>query len=333
MVRDRQTKSKSKKQTEIMNEVTEANEDIDLASASAGSEKEGNIDLRAILMEIKDFRKDNTQQLQEIKGEINATNARLVDVESRILDAEERVQSVEDIVTELFKIQSRLETQLTDQEGRSRRNNIRIYSIPEGEEKNATSMIDFIENLLKENLQLPTTLNLQIERAHRALAPAPPDGAPPRSIVARFLSYRTKEEVLRKAWQKKGFIWKGKQINLDNDYAPNVLRQRQSYAEAKKILKERGIRFQTPFPAKLRVFYSDGTRVYTTAEEATKDMSEKGLPVTVIKPPATMMEQLKSLTWSMSDGNRRKQHRDGVRTTRARPSTKERLEQFRREPV
>ncbi|CAM4548055.1 unnamed protein product [Leuciscus chuanchicus] len=121
-------------------------------------------------------------------------------------------------MAELFKIQSRLETQLTDQ-GRSRRNNIRIYSIPE-------------------------------DRTGTPLAPAPPDGAPPRSIVVRFLSYRTKEE-------KRG--------------------------------RRKGLTGKTPFPAKLRVFYPDGTRVYTTAEEATKEMSEKGLPVTVIKPLATLM--------------------------------------------
>lgn len=51
-----------------------------------------------------------------------------------------------------------------------------------------------------------------------APGPAPREGAPPRFIIVKFLSYKTKEEILRTAWQKKDYIWKNKEINLDNDY-------------------------------------------------------------------------------------------------------------------
>lgn len=114
-------------------------------------------------------------------------------------------------------------------------------------------------------------MDLQIERAHRALGLAPREAVPPRSIIVKFLNYRTKEEILRIAWHKKGFIWKKAQIKLDNDYAPSVLKKRQEYTEAKKVLKENGIRFWTPFPGRLRVLYPDGTHIYNTTEEATKE--------------------------------------------------------------
>lgn len=45
-------------------------------------------------------------------------------------------------------------------------------------------------------------------------------------------------------------------------------------AEAKVLLKERNIWFQTPFPARLRVFDNEGTVIYSSAEEATVDMAE-----------------------------------------------------------
>lgn len=35
-------------------------------------------------------------------------------------------------------------------------------------------MIDFIEDLLREKLELPPSLHLQIERAHQALVSRPP---------------------------------------------------------------------------------------------------------------------------------------------------------------
>lgn len=147
---------------------------------------------------------------------------------------------------EELKLKTHLEARQTDQDpGRSRQNNIIIYSVVEGSESKSPLMIHFVEERLKHNLSLADDIDLQIEWAHRALGPAPRDGAPPRSIIVKFLSYKTKKEILR---TKKGFIWKNKQMNLDNDYAQNVLRKRKEYAEAKKFLKESGIRFQTPFP-------------------------------------------------------------------------------------
>lgn len=42
-------------------------------------------------------------------------------------------------------------------------------------------MTHFVEELLKHNMSLTPDMDLQIERAHRALGPAPKEGAPPRS--------------------------------------------------------------------------------------------------------------------------------------------------------
>ncbi|GAA6235639.1 uncharacterized protein LOC106533463 [Lates japonicus] len=137
-------------------------------------------------------------------------------------------------------------------------------------------MIDFTETLLREKLELPPSLHLRIERAHRALASRPPPDSPPRSIVVRFMSFRNKEEIIKIAWQKRGFEYEGRKVFLDHDYAPDVLKKRKEYTEAKKVLREKKIRFQTPFPAKSRVFYEGEIRVYNTAEEATTDMARRG---------------------------------------------------------
>lgn len=62
---------------------------------------------------------------------------------------------------------------------------------------------------------------------------------------------------------------------------------KKKYAEAKRVLREKKTQFQTPFPAKLRVFFQEQTRIYCSAEEATKDMATRGLPVKAFKPPET----------------------------------------------
>ena len=189
-----------------------------------------------------------------------------------------------------------------------------------------------MEKLLRENLDIPDEMPLQLERAHRALRPQPPDDAAPRSILVRFLSFKTKENVLRSAWQKRGFTWQGWQINLDNDYATRILQKRirgayaYAYADAeiRKILRDRQIPFQTLYPARLRVKYNDKTQIYENAEEAATDMLNRGYPVEIIKPPEALMDKLQQLTWERSSQRR------GRRTSNSRRESnyKERLQSF-----
>lgn len=66
----------------------------------------------------------------------------------------------------MLKLQEQLQSKLADQEGHARRENVRIYGVPEGAEDGPRVMISFVERLLKENLEIPDTKDLQIERAH-----------------------------------------------------------------------------------------------------------------------------------------------------------------------
>ncbi|KAK7896689.1 hypothetical protein WMY93_022014 [Mugilogobius chulae] len=91
--------------------------------------------------------------------------------------------------------------------------------------------------------------------------------------------------------------WKA--VNLDHDYAPDVLKKRKEYAEIKAVLKEKKIRFQTPFPAKLRVHYEGGPVLYGTTEEATSDMIKRGYAVAAVNTPnpTSLLEQIQHLSW------------------------------------
>ncbi|KAK7933660.1 hypothetical protein WMY93_004556 [Mugilogobius chulae] len=206
---------------------------------------------RTILQELREYR-------QEIKAEFAKTNNRLNEAENRIEGNERRLQDMEEALTGVLRMQEHLQEKLTDQECRSRRENVRKYGIPEGAEGSAKAMIPFIEQILRENLDIPATTDMQIERAHRALGRQPPPEAKPRSNLVKFQSYRMKEEVIWLAWQKKGFTLDNHKISLDHDYAPEILNKRKEYAEARRILKENKIRFQTLYPARLRGHYDDG---------------------------------------------------------------------------
>lgn len=134
-----------------------------------------------------------------------------------------------------------------------------------------------------------------------------------------------KEELMKIAWQKKGFMYEGRKVFLDHDYAPEILRKCKEYTEAKKVLRDKNIRFQMPFPAKLQVFYEGETRLYNTAEEATKDTVARGLQVEVVRPAENWVERIKRLMWTTS---RAKNDRG---TTETLQRYKQKLQAFRRD--
>ncbi|KAK7879439.1 hypothetical protein WMY93_033851 [Mugilogobius chulae] len=327
------TRGKRKTESNTVNDVEEGEQQPKLAATkeltsepaklkNKGHAFDGMTDLDTVLREIKEFRREHTESFKELKDDIKKTNTRVEQAEQRIMESEERIQNIEDATLELLELQKELKMRLIDQESRARRDNIRIHGVKEGSEDGSQSMAVFIESLLKENLDL-ATLELNIERAHRSVGQRPPNDAPPRSIVVKLLSYKSKEAIITAAWRKKGFEFEGRKVIIDHDYAPEILRQRKAYTEAKKVLKEKKIRFQTPFPAKLRVFYDGETQTYNSAAEATRDMAERGYQVTVLTPAEDLLEKTKRLTWRTGQAVR------GHRAD-ARPGYKQKLDAFRR---
>lgn len=81
--------------------------------------------------------------------------------------------------------EAELQSKLTDLEGHLREN-ARIYATTKGLKAPRSGILCVcvcMRKLLKENLGIPCTKDLQIERAHCALAPQPLASAQPRSIL------------------------------------------------------------------------------------------------------------------------------------------------------
>lgn len=93
-------------------------------------------------------------------------------------------------------------------------------------------MVEFVYKLLRDVLEIPPTTSLDIERAHQALAPRPPGDRKdkPRSIIIRFLRYKTKEDILRKAWGKKMVFINRRLIYCDQKYPPALLQKQKEYS-------------------------------------------------------------------------------------------------------
>lgn len=150
----------------------------------ANEEETGEASLASIFKELKDFRRDNMKQLLDIQQQMQSTNNRLDEAECRIDYVETAMQAASVLLRRMIQRQDETEAKLTDQEARARRDNIRIYSIPEQAEGN--NIVSFLEGLLRDSLDFPPDVEIKIERAHRALGPRPEDPAKPRSIIAKF---------------------------------------------------------------------------------------------------------------------------------------------------
>ncbi|KAG1952322.1 hypothetical protein F2P79_010243 [Pimephales promelas] len=193
---------------------------------------------------MKTMKDDLVEFKTEVLRELQSQNANIIEAQTRIADLELACLEMKDTLITVVKRNSEMQDKLVDLESRFRRNNIRIYGVPE--EKEGKSVTDFVSELFKTHLELPAEVELQVQQAHRTLVPKPATTAPPRSIIVNFLQFCVKEMVLQKAWQQKVEIV-GKRVYFDNDYAADIIEKLKAYGPIKAALKERGIRFQTPY--------------------------------------------------------------------------------------
>ncbi|KAK7886074.1 hypothetical protein WMY93_025695 [Mugilogobius chulae] len=240
--------------------------------------------------ELATFTKDLNQKLLDQASTLDTHEKAIADTQKRVSEVEASGMVTKEALLKVLKEQRKLQEKVVDLESRARRTNIRIYGIPEGVE--GDSVITFVKNLLTTELPLPDNMPLQIQRAHRSLAQRPGPGTSPRSIIVNFLQFEVKEMVLRLAWKAK-IMLNNKQVFFDHDYAFEVMEKRRTYKEIKRVLKEKGIRFQTPF-TRIRIHWSDGPRTYADAEDAAEELRARGMVTSVSRaqPTATLEERI-----------------------------------------
>lgn len=74
-----------------------------------------------------------------------------------------------------------------------------------------------------------------------------------------------------------------------------------------KELKSKGIRFQTPHPARLKVFFENGIQTYESAAEAAEDMKKKGFSLENVKDlDSPRWNKQSKATWKRAGADRRR---------------------------
>ncbi|CAM4735234.1 unnamed protein product [Leuciscus chuanchicus] len=170
-----------------------------VSSAEASNEailaaitKQGEEQLTSVSKLVDDLKKTMEGRLDSIDAHLATLQSKHHEVERRIdgmdealTDADHRITALETTCKELQAANTRLSAKLNDLEGRSRRLNIRIVGIKEGEENSrpAEFVSELISKILgQENFSKP----VKIDRAHRSLKPKPKEKEPPRVIIAKL---------------------------------------------------------------------------------------------------------------------------------------------------
>ena len=221
-------------------------------------------------------------KFDQVRFTVEDHGQRLASLELASDNLSQRVSELENKCSSLREDNSKLMAKVTDLEGRSRRQNLRILGLAESIESGRPT--EFFSDLLcevfgKETLPSPP----EIDRAHRSLVAKPTPGQRPRPVIIRLHRYRIKDLLVREARRRGKLEYRGQQIRVVEDYSPEVVNQRAEYREAMSELYKRGLKPSLLYPARLRITLSTGEKKWLrSAGEARKYID--GLP-TSAKPP------------------------------------------------
>ena len=96
--------------------------------------------------------------------------------------------------------------------------------------------------------------NFTLERAHR-VGQKREVGAPPRTMIMKFLNNRDKVAVLRAARAKKETLYKGHPVQFYPDLAAGIHQKQREFDGVRQKLHNTGIRHDILVPARLVVTY------------------------------------------------------------------------------
>ena len=198
-------------------------------------------------------RLDTQNETLESLGEsANVTSDTVVELEARVKQLHSQVEQ--------------LSAKCLDLEGRSKRQNLRIAGVKEGEE-NGQKTRDFVAQLLMDVLKLDE--KPVIDRAHRALRERPSGNGPPRHLILRVHYCHALEDILQKVMKTKRLIYQGQQIQVFRDFPSEVVKRRAAFTPARNLLRDQpGVKFGLLYPAKLRVTHNGNETTFTDPKEA-----------------------------------------------------------------
>jgi len=184
---------------------------------------------RSLKSEVSELRKSLKSDVVEINDSMKFQNDVYESLKKELQDEKENYKLINSSpqVNENLKLENEnMKVQISEQEDRFRRNNLRFINFEDNLEETWADSEKRVQDFIKDNLGL--TQEIVIERAHRVPKRETSDGNEskdkPRTIVTRFLNFKDKEAVLSKYRELK--LWESNYyINEDFSVFTNAIRK------------------------------------------------------------------------------------------------------------
>jgi len=192
-----------------------------------------------------------SEKLDKIVDRLGSVEQRVSDLEDNAAANTPRLESME---TALKRAMERLE----NYENQSRRQNVRIIGLKEGIEGNNPPV--FFEKWIPEVLNMDLQgERLKIERAHRVGPPAGSIGRQgPRAVLVRLHDYTDRQRILHAARNKGRVSTDGQVVSFYQDFSAEIVKRRKESADARRKLREAGIKYAFAYPAVIKVLPPNG---------------------------------------------------------------------------
>uniref|UniRef100_H2ZZE1 L1 transposable element RRM domain-containing protein n=1 Tax=Latimeria chalumnae TaxID=7897 RepID=H2ZZE1_LATCH len=253
--------------------------------------------MESILRDIHQTNSHIEEKINKINSSISSMDKkmevftkRLDEAEHRLGNTEDSVHGMETSVQQLQETVVKLQEKTDDLENRSRRCNLRLVGLPEGEE--GKDPVSFLETWFPSLLNLPDlSNNLKVERAHHAFLPRIRNTDRPRMLIFKLLRYRDKEVILRQARKLGTLTFKNKPVYIFPDMSADLFQKRKSFFGVKRLCKDLDIPFALLFPARLQIDFQGQCLFFTNPLDAENHIKMASLPDD--SPPSPREQRLR----------------------------------------
>ena len=233
------------------------------------SEYNTNSILRDILQKVTNLEEMNkkvdviSQKVCSIEKKMEAYGTRIVDLEKGYEFLECEFEEIKMATKDLQEKKAdkeyvdELRKSIVDLVNRSKRNNVVLHGIPEGEEGDAYDCGKYVTTFFASHLKE----TVEVERAHRTPSGRKKEGNDrPRPIHVRLLRFTDREKLLKRSADLKDVKIKGKKIGMSDDVHKDTREEhKQLMAKVKELRKENKFAF-VPYSVPRVIKYKNGPK-------------------------------------------------------------------------
>lgn len=271
------------------------------SNADLGTANDQPVNMGALKLIASDIKDTLAAAIADLKLNLQTLCMRMDDLEETTTRHDAQIHQTLN-TTSSHTIQLReMQRHLEDLDNRGRRHNLRVRGIPESIEP--TQLPQTTSALFNDLLGRPPAVNIDFERIHRALRPRGRDTDPPRDVVCCFVSFRLKEDILRKARERREILLQGSEIKIFQDLSPITLQKRRDLRPLLDLLRTKDITYRWKFPFCLSASAQGHTALLRSPDDLRTFCETLNLPLVDLPDWSALIALLPSsgpLPWTQS---------------------------------